>query len=57
MGELGEVLAYGSGVFKGYLNLPEKTAEAFTADGWFRPAISAGWTVQAGCTSPAVDRR
>jgi len=32
----GEVVARGPGVFRGYLNLPEKTQEAFTEDGWFR---------------------
>ncbi len=32
----GEVQARGPGVFKGYLHLPDKTAEAFTEDGWFR---------------------
>jgi long-chain acyl-CoA synthetase len=32
---VGEVLARGPGVFAGYLNLPDRTAEAFT-DGWFR---------------------
>lgn len=32
----GEIQAKGSGVFKGYLHLPDKTAEAFTEDGWFR---------------------
>lgn len=32
----GEVLARGAGIFSGYRNLPAKTAEAFTADGWFR---------------------
>lgn len=31
----GEILANGPGLFSGYLNLPEKTAEAFT-DGWFK---------------------
>ncbi|GAB7080803.1 AMP-binding protein [Megalodesulfovibrio paquesii] len=33
---VGEVQAQGAGVFAGYRNLPEKTAEAFTEDGWFR---------------------
>jgi long-chain acyl-CoA synthetase len=47
VGELGEVLAYGPGVFKGYLNLPEKTAEAFTADGWFRTG-DLGWLDSSG---------
>lgn len=32
----GEVLARGPTVFHGYRNLPEKTAAAFTQDGWFR---------------------
>lgn len=32
----GEVQVRGPNVFGGYLNLPDKTAEAFTADGWFR---------------------
>ena len=35
-GEVGEVQIKGAHVFKGYWNQPEKTAEAFTADGWLR---------------------
>ena len=32
----GELQVQGPNVFRGYHNLPEKTAEAFTADGWLR---------------------
>ncbi|MFW5636121.1 MAG: AMP-binding protein [Thermodesulfobacteriota bacterium] len=32
----GEILAKGPNVFQGYLNLPEKTEDAFTEDGWYR---------------------
>jgi len=31
-----EIQARGTGIFSGYLNLPDKTKETFTADGWFR---------------------
>lgn len=33
---LGEVLAKGPNVFSSYHHLPEQSARAFTADGWFR---------------------
>ena len=33
---LGEIQMRGAQIFGGYWNLPEATAEAFTADGWFR---------------------
>jgi malonyl-CoA/methylmalonyl-CoA synthetase len=35
-GEIGGVQVQGPNVFQGYWQMPEKTAEEFTADGWFR---------------------
>jgi malonyl-CoA/methylmalonyl-CoA synthetase len=35
-GEVGEVEVTGLSVFRGYWRIPEKTREAFTADGWFK---------------------
>jgi malonyl-CoA/methylmalonyl-CoA synthetase len=35
-GQVGEVQVRGGHVFKGYWRQPEKTAAAFTSDGWFR---------------------
>jgi malonyl-CoA/methylmalonyl-CoA synthetase len=35
-GEIGGIQVRGPGVFQGYWNMPEKTAEEFTADGFFR---------------------
>jgi len=32
----GELQVKGNNVFKEYFNRPEATAEAFTADGWFK---------------------
>lgn len=34
--EIGHVEVKGPNVFVGYLGMPDKTAEAFTQDGWFR---------------------
>ena len=35
-GEIGDIQVRGPNVFKGYWQMPEKTAEEFTADGYFR---------------------
>ena len=35
-GEVGGIEVKGPGVFQGYWNMPEKTAEEFTADGFFK---------------------
>jgi len=35
-GEIGHLQVRGPNVFKGYWRMPEKTAEEFTADGWFK---------------------
>jgi len=35
-GEIGDVQLHGPNVFKGYWRQPEKTADSFTADGWFK---------------------
>jgi malonyl-CoA/methylmalonyl-CoA synthetase len=35
-GEIGHLQVSGPNVFKGYWRMPEKTAEEFTADGWFK---------------------
>jgi len=36
IGDAGEIQLKGLNIFSGYLNKPEKTAEAFTEDGWLR---------------------
>lgn len=35
-GEIGDIQVKGANVFQGYWRMPEKTAEEFTADGYFR---------------------
>ena len=41
-GEIGEIEVRGPNVFAGYWQRPEATAEAFSADGWFRTG-DLGW--------------
>jgi malonyl-CoA/methylmalonyl-CoA synthetase len=36
LGEIGGIQVKGANVFKGYWNMPEKTAQEFTADGFFK---------------------
>ncbi|WP_298208453.1 malonyl-CoA synthase [Acidovorax sp.] len=36
VGEIGAIQVKGPNVFKGYWRMPEKTAEEFTGDGWFK---------------------
>ncbi|UCU97870.1 malonate--CoA ligase [Acidovorax radicis] len=36
VGEIGNIQVQGPNVFKGYWRMPEKTAEEFTKDGWFK---------------------
>lgn len=44
----GEIQAQGPNVFSGYLHLPGKTVETFTADGWFKTG-DLGYFDQDGC--------
>ena len=46
-GEVGEIEFKGPNVFSGYWRMPEKTAEEFTPDGWFRSG-DLGWIGEDG---------
>jgi malonyl-CoA/methylmalonyl-CoA synthetase len=45
-GAVGGIEVKGPNVFAGYWNLPGKTKEEFTADGWFRTGDQGTWTAE-----------
>ena len=50
-GEIGHIEVRGPNVFAGYWRMPEKTAEEFTADGWFRTGDVGKVDAQTGYTA------
>ncbi|BDI07321.1 malonate--CoA ligase [Sphaerotilus microaerophilus] len=49
-GEIGHVQVRGPNVFSGYWRMPEKTAEEFTADGWFKTGDVGSFNAQGWLT-------
>jgi malonyl-CoA/methylmalonyl-CoA synthetase len=45
-GAIGAIQVKGPNVLKGYWNLPEKTREEFTPDGWFKTGDMGEWTAE-----------
>jgi malonyl-CoA/methylmalonyl-CoA synthetase len=43
LNEIGSIQVKGPNIFKGYWHMPEKTAEEFTADGWFKTGDVGRW--------------
>ena len=41
--EIGDIQVKGPNIFKGYWQMPEKTAEEFTRDGWFKTGDVGRW--------------
>ncbi len=47
-GDIGQIQVKGPNVFVGYWNMPEKTREEFTADGWFQTGDLGRWGGESG---------
>lgn len=47
-GTIGRIQVKGPNVFAGYWNMPEKTREEFTADGWFQTGDLGRWGGESG---------
>lgn len=54
VGEIGSIQVKGPNIFKGYWEMPEKTREEFTGDGWFKTGDLGRWGGETGgATVPA----
>jgi len=54
-GEIGQIQVKGPNVFAGYWNMPEKTREEFTSDGWFKTGDLGRWGGESGGRSVPPD--